>query len=189
MQILINRLIAIIFLICWISFVLALIKPTRFIRCKDLEKINKKNVLKYYGTPTLIITILFGYIWNTWQMDYTSSETYVSSSYNTGITYDQIARTPQNYGNKKVRFNGEVLQVIEKDGRTQLRIEVNNNYNDVVLAEYRDDGIRTRFLEGDKITLSGRFINICTYKSTTNVDISIPKVWADNIDLNNSKTK
>src|SRR5699024_863073 len=36
--------------------------------------------------------------------------------YDTGITYDQLARTPDDYEGEKVKFSGKVLQVMEGNG-------------------------------------------------------------------------
>ncbi len=36
-----------------------------------------------------------------------------AQGYETGITYDNIARTPDEYTGKKVKFTGKVIQLIE----------------------------------------------------------------------------
>src|SRR5699024_10509101 len=48
--------------------------------------------------------------------------------YDTGITYDQLARTPDDYEGEKVKFSGKVLQVMEGNGSTvQLRMAINDD--------------------------------------------------------------
>ena len=51
--------------------------------------------------------------------------------YQTGITYDQLARTPDNYKNKKIKFTGEVLQIVESSNAVQMRLAVDSNYNNI----------------------------------------------------------
>ena len=53
--------------------------------------------------------------------------------YNTGITYNQLARTPDEYKGKKVKFYGRVAQVMEGE-EIHLRIAVSGNYNNVIYS-------------------------------------------------------
>ncbi len=54
--------------------------------------------------------------------------------YDTGITYDQLARTSDDYKYKKVKFKGKVIQVIEDGDEVQIRFAVSGNYDKVVLC-------------------------------------------------------
>src|SRR5690625_4548478 len=56
--------------------------------------------------------------------------------YDTGITFEQLARTPDDYEGEKVKFNGKVLQVMEDEGTVQLRVAVNDDYDQVIFVEY-----------------------------------------------------
>ena len=189
MELFIYRLIVLLFFIVLLIFIAGLIKPTLVIRWGALEKRNRKHVLMYYGTSLIIIFSIMCYSIYQYGDDYTNYEQYDASSYNTGTTYEQLAITPSTYRLQKVRFTGTVIQAIDtKSGQTQLRVAVNNDYNNIIFVEYRNDKISQIFLKNDNITASGRFIGIFTYTSTQNVSISIPGMWADNIDLNSSKT-
>jgi hypothetical protein len=79
------------------------------------------------------------------------------ASYDTGITYDQLARTPDKFVGKEVKFTGKVIQVIESDGtdNTNLRIAVNGDYNNILLVEYDPSISQTRVLENDNVTIRG----------------------------------
>jgi membrane protein involved in colicin uptake len=76
-------------------------------------------------------------------------------AYNTGITYSQLARTPDKYKGKKVKFTGTVIQVMEGSGETQLRVAVNDNYDRILLVSYDSNITSTRVLEDDTVTLKG----------------------------------
>lgn len=104
--------------------------------------------------------------------------------YETGITYDQLARTPDDFKGKKAKFTGKVLQVMEGQGETQLRVAVSGNYDKVLYVVYKSDIINSRVLENDKVTIKGKSAGIYTYKSTMGGEISIPAMLVEKIDIN-----
>lgn len=105
-----------------------------------------------------------------------------AKGYETGITYDQLARTPDDYTGEKVKFSGKVIQVIEGDNETQLRIAVNDDYDTVLFAVYESDIVSSRVLEDDEITIYGVSMGNLTYQSTMGGKITIPAVSVDKID-------
>ena len=104
--------------------------------------------------------------------------------YETGITYDQLARTPDEFKGKKAKFTGKVLQVMEGQGETQLRVAVSGNYDKVLYVAYKSDIINSRVLENDNVTIKGKSAGIYTYKSTMGGEISIPAMLVEKIDIN-----
>ncbi|WP_142292814.1 hypothetical protein [Bacillus cereus] len=104
--------------------------------------------------------------------------------YETGITYDQLARTPDEFKGKKAKFTGKVLQVMEGKGETQLRVAVNGNYDKVLYVIYKSDILNSRVLEKDNVTVKGKSAGIYTYKSTMGGEISIPAMLVEKIDIN-----
>lgn len=99
------------------------------------------------------------------------------SSYSTGITYDQLARNPDQYKKKKVTFTGEVAQVIDQDGVSELRLAINGNYDNIILVDVPDKALKgSRVLENDLVTVYGISDGITNYTSTTNQPISIPSM-------------
>ena len=102
--------------------------------------------------------------------------------YETGITYDQLARTPDNYIGDKVKFTGNVVQVLEADDYVQIRLAVNGNYDTILLGEYEKDIVSSRVLENDKITIYGTSLGVISYESTLGATITIPGVLIDKID-------
>lgn len=105
------------------------------------------------------------------------------SSYNTGITYDQLARNPDQYKKKKVTFTGEVAQVIDQDGVSELRLAVNGDYDNIILVDISDKALNgSRVLENDLVTVYGVSNGITSYTSTSNEPISIPSMIAVSLD-------
>lgn len=105
-----------------------------------------------------------------------------AKGYETGITYDNLARTPDDYKGKKVKFYGKVIQVMEGDGEVQIRLAVNEDYDTILLGGYDSTIVSSRVLEDDKITIYGTSLGLISYKSTMGGTITIPAVSIDKID-------
>lgn len=106
-----------------------------------------------------------------------------AKGYDTGITYDQLARTPDDFKDKKVKFKGKVIQVMEGDSETQIRFIVNNNYDTVALCYIpKDLTSNNRVLDNDQITISGISHGLYTYTSTMGGEITIPLIEVKIID-------
>lgn len=102
--------------------------------------------------------------------------------YETGITYDQLARTPDEYLAKKVKFYGKVLQVMDGVSSTQIRLAVNDDYDTVIYCDYDNSIVGSRILEDDYITVKGVSEGLMSYKSTMGGTITIPSVLVEQID-------
>lgn len=102
--------------------------------------------------------------------------------YDTGITYDQLARTPDEYIGKKIKFTGTVLQVLEGDEEVQIRLAVNDDYDTILYCGYSPDIVSSRVLENDTITIYGLSSGLVSYESTMGGTITIPGAWVEKID-------
>ncbi|EPC30453.1 hypothetical protein Lpp22_1137 [Lacticaseibacillus paracasei subsp. paracasei Lpp22] len=112
-----------------------------------------------------------------------STETFDAADYNTGITYEQLARTPDDYKGKNITLTGEVIQVVEGDDETDLRVAVDGNYDNVIMVGYDPDIMNgSRILENDKITFYAKSLGTTTYKSTMGGKITVPLALAKKID-------
>lgn len=102
--------------------------------------------------------------------------------YETGITYDNLARTPDKYIGEKVKFSGTVLQVLEDDDIVEIRLAVNDNYDTVIIADFSKDLIKNnRILEDDHITILGNSIGVIDYKTVLGNKLTVPAVTVDKI--------
>lgn len=101
------------------------------------------------------------------------------NSYKTGITYEQVARTPDDYEGKKVQFTGKVIQVIEDKSETQIRLAVDGDSDNIILVGFDPDILNgSRVLEDDLVTVSGTSVGTVSYKSTMGGKITIPAMAA-----------
>ncbi|MED1469215.1 hypothetical protein [Bacillus salipaludis] len=75
-----------------------------------------------------------------------------------------------------------MVQVIEGDGETQIRLAVNDNYDTILFAAFDASTVSSRVLEDDMITIFGTSTGLVTYDYTMGGQISIPGVAIDKID-------
>lgn len=101
--------------------------------------------------------------------------------YDTGITYSQLARTPDDYLAKKVKFSGEVVQVMEDGDSIGIRLAVDGDYDNIILGTFDSSIVSERILEDDYITVYGLSSGIYTYESTMGASISVPSMTIDKI--------
>ena len=98
------------------------------------------------------------------------------SMFRSDVSYDEIARHPNYYDGELLTFSGEVAQVIEGDGTTELRIAVDGDYDDIIYGIYDNRILDSRLLEDDKIQFYGESCGIISYQSTLGATISIPSI-------------
>lgn len=96
------------------------------------------------------------------------------SAYRWDVNYDNLARTPDDFIYQKIALYGRVVQVMEGDGTTQLRVAVNDDYNTVVLVEYDSSISSMRVLEDDYVDMYGTSAGLFTYSSTMGGEITLP---------------
>lgn len=99
-----------------------------------------------------------------------------AKGYDTGITYDQLARNPDTYKGKKVKFEGKILQVMEdEDDGPSYRLAVGGNSDTVIYAVVPKNLVENkRILEDDWVVFSGVSYGVITYESTMGGNITIP---------------
>ena len=98
------------------------------------------------------------------------------SMFKSDVSYDEIARHPNDYDGELLTYSGEVAQVIEGDGTTELRIAVDGDYDDIIYGIYDNRILDSRLLEDDKIQFYGESCGIISYQSTLGATISIPSI-------------
>lgn len=106
------------------------------------------------------------------------------AEYETGITYSDLSRNPDEYTGKLVKFRGTVIQLIEdtSSDEIQIRFAVNDDYDQIILCGYDKSIVSSRVLEDDWITIYGMSVGLISYESTMGGTITIPAVYIDRID-------
>lgn len=104
--------------------------------------------------------------------------------------YKELARNPNKYKGKNLKFKGKVIQVQEGFfNQVNLRVNVTKDeygfWNDTIWVDYKyEDENESKLLENDIITLYGEFQGQKTYTSVLGAAITIPSVKAQYIKLN-----
>ncbi len=107
-----------------------------------------------------------------------------AKGYETGITFEQLSRNPNDYINKKVKFTGSILQIIEGDtGVNMIRLATDGRYDDIILAHYLTDIIDVRLLEDDEITIYGVFKGLMSYETVLGSSVTLPYILIDRIEF------
>lgn len=108
--------------------------------------------------------------------------------YDTGITFDNLSRKPDDYEGKKVKFTGEVLQVSELTNEVQLRLATKPNgwggySDDVVYVYFSSDLISSRILEDDVITVYGVARGLHSYTTVMGAEVTLPLIEVEKLDV------
>lgn len=102
--------------------------------------------------------------------------------YETGITYDQLARTPDKYKDQKCKFRGEVIQVMEDDNYVSIRLAVGGGSNVLYVVIPSSILNNERILEDDYITVYGTSTGVITYTTVMGNELTIPSMLAAKLD-------
>ena len=95
--------------------------------------------------------------------------------------YKDIARNPNTYKNKYMKFTGKVVQTSEAWGSVILRINITKNeydfWEDTIYATYKySDENESKILEDDIITVYGICKGDKTYTSVLGSSVTIPSI-------------
>lgn len=102
--------------------------------------------------------------------------------YETGITYDQLARTLDKYKGQKCKFRGEVIQVMEDDNYVSIRLAVGGGSNVLYVVIPSSILNNERILEDDYITVYGTSTGVITYTTVMGNELTIPSMLAAKLD-------
>lgn len=102
------------------------------------------------------------------------------------ISYKKLARNPDKYEGKKIKFTGQIIQVMESSWGTAYRIDVTKGsygiWDDTVYVEF-DPSSNNRFLEDDIVSFYGKYDGLYTYETVLGASVTVPKVVAKYMDL------
>ena len=103
--------------------------------------------------------------------------------YNSGYTYDQLARNPDTYKGQKIKITGKVLQAETSDSTCYARIAMNSSYDTVIFVTYDASLLGYRLLEDDQVTVYGTSYGVYSYEAVSGATITIPWIHADIIEM------
>lgn len=97
------------------------------------------------------------------------------------VRYGELKKNPNAFADEYVKFQGEILQIMEDGTQADIRLAVTKDsygydFNDVVYVTYQGT---TTFIEEDVITIYGTVQGSHTYESTAGHTITIPLIEAN----------
>ena len=100
------------------------------------------------------------------------------------IDYAQLKKNPDRYKGEYVKYTGEILQILEGDNITNIRLAVTKSsygydFNDVIFIEYPG---YTDFVDNDIVTVYGEIYGSYSYKSQAGYEISLPGLLAETVE-------
>lgn len=107
-----------------------------------------------------------------------------AEKYETGITYQDMARDKDGLVGEYVKFSGKIIQVMQGDGFNQYRMAVNDNYDQVIFIEISDDQLESNILEDDFITIKGISFGNIEYETVLGAKQTVPGVIVDSFTMN-----
>ena len=103
--------------------------------------------------------------------------------YNSGYTYDQLARNPDTYKGQKIKITGKVLQADTSGSTCYARVAMNSSYDTVIFVTYDSSLLDYRLLEDDQIAVYGTSYGVYSYEAVSGATITIPWIHADIIEM------
>lgn len=153
------------------------------------QKKKKKSIFKRWWFWALVIVLLF--VMCSGPAEPTVTHPDVSEAeYKamcTEISFDDLARNPDNHEGQMFKFTGEVIQVMEGSGTVDLRMDVTKIADEYLDWVYYEDTIYAtvsvaegadKILEGDIVTIYGICCGDYTYKSILGSQVTLPRIDA-----------
>ena len=113
---------------------------------------------------------------------YQISEEEYKSSCKT-YAYKDMARNPDNYKGENITLKGEVIQVLESGKKIEMRVNMNNDYDQTFYVLYTLKSNEGRILENDIVKIYGNFEGLMSYKSVLGAEITLPLIDAKYIEI------
>lgn len=95
------------------------------------------------------------------------------------LEYARLKKNPDRHAGEYVTYTGEIVEINEGQGLTQLRLGLDEWHNDILFVEY--DGY-TDFIEGDQVTIYGEVYGSYSYTSQAGWEITLPGILADTVE-------
>ncbi|KRK40850.1 hypothetical protein [Loigolactobacillus bifermentans] len=96
-----------------------------------------------------------------------------AADYQSNVSFDQIARNPNQYKGQKLALTGQIMQVDESSDL--LMVYINGDSDDIAMVKYDPSILKgSRVLEDDLITFYANFKGTTTYETTNGDSNTVP---------------
>lgn len=91
------------------------------------------------------------------------------------ISFKQLDKNPDAHTGERVKLSGQIVQIMENSGYSEIRMDVNDNFGDTVYITYLGT---TPAVEDDMITIYGEVTGSYTYESQAGWTVTLPEISA-----------
>ncbi|WP_085506530.1 hypothetical protein [Thalassobacillus devorans] len=95
------------------------------------------------------------------------------------IDFKQLDKNADRHAGEYVTYTGEIIQIMEGNDLTQIRLALDDWGDQVLFVEYNG---YTDFVEGDNVTIYGEVYGSYSYESQAGWEITLPGILADSIE-------
>lgn len=114
-----------------------------------------------------------------------AAEEAIRKAYDTGITYEQLSRYPDQCKGQKLTIKGKILQISTGGlfSSNVLRVAVGGSYSKIAYITYPSSAIKSdgNILEDDYITIKGVSQGDTSYTTVLGAKVTLPHIKADEI--------
>lgn len=109
----------------------------------------------------------------------TTTSTVTNSQEALEVSYEELARYPDNYFKKSIKLKGQITQVVDAgDNNTLYLLAVNDNHNHIAIVGYNGDFSNGRILNGDEILFYGLSGGLISTDTANNGNVTCPSMMA-----------
>ncbi len=113
------------------------------------------------------------------EADRKAAEEAEAHKYESGITWEDMARDSNGRSGEYTTLSGQIIQVMNGDGYTQYRLAVDGDYDKVVLIQIDSSKLTQNILEDDYITVKGKCTGNISYKTVLGAEQTVPSLYVD----------
>lgn len=95
------------------------------------------------------------------------------------VSYEELARFPDNYFKKNIKLKGQITQVADAgNGSIMYLLAVNDSPNQIAFVGYSGDFSNGRILKGDKVTFYGVSGGLISTDTANSGNVTCPSMMA-----------
>lgn len=95
------------------------------------------------------------------------------------ISFNKLNKNADKYKGEKLKFSGQIIQIMEDDDGGVMRLATDEYYSDVIYVVYLGN---IDYVEDDHVTVYGYCDGDYSYTSTIGASVTLPKIDAVYID-------
>lgn len=107
-----------------------------------------------------------------------------NTEWRTDVTWENMARTPDDYLLDYVEIEGEVQTVQEEGDKVLIQLMMDGDVDTPVIVEAEEEFLESRILEGDWLTVQGYLMDLTQYQTVLGATVTAPYFYGDFITIN-----